>query len=344
MNSNNDFIYEAIANLENNINIPIGIEITKGNYDAILNIKNIQFIVEAKSAMRNSNQGLILSQLEELRNISKKPIIFIADYISKEGANQLKERGLNYIDTAGNAFISKGELWIYVEGQKRKVKHNTNQSRAFQESGIKIIFHLLNNPSSLQESYREIAQKVDVSLGSVSNVMAELEELNFILKTKAGRVLKNKQELLQRWVVAYNEILKPRILRKRMRFIDKATENDWRRIALKVTSNDLYEKEKQRANMLWGGEPGAALLTNGLRPEVFTLFTNYEISLIANRLRLVPDINGKVYVYKKFWSNTFGSSNVAPSLLVYADLISSGYGRNLEIANQIFENELQHIQ
>ena len=344
MSSNKDFIYEAIANLEKNVNIPISIDTTRGEYDAILSIKNYQFIVATKAAMRTTNQGLILAQLEELRNISNLPVIFIADYISKEGANQLKERGLNYIDTAGNAFISKGELWIYVEGQKRKVKHHTNQSRAFQEAGTKIIFYLLNNSESLQDSYREIAEKVNVSLGSVSNVMSELEERNYILKTKTGRILKNKQELLERWVVAYNEILKPRILRKRMRFIDRATENDWKRIAQKITSTDIYQQDKQRENILWGGEPGAALLTNSLRPEVFTLFTNYEIPLTANRLRLVPDINGKVYVYKKFWNNTSGSINVAPALLIYADLVNSGYGRNIEIAKQILDNELSYIQ
>ena len=69
MYHNNDFVYEAVANLENVIDVPIDIETNRGQYNAILNIKDIQFIVEAKSTMRTSNQGLVLSKLEELKEL-----------------------------------------------------------------------------------------------------------------------------------------------------------------------------------------------------------------------------------------------------------------------------------
>jgi len=334
MYRNNDFIYEAVANLENLINIPIDIETSRDNYDAILNIKNMQFVVEAKSAMRTSNQGLVLSQLEEIRNRSNKPIILIAQYISKEAANQLKERGFNYIDIAGNAFVKKGDLVIYIEGQKRRTATLTNQSRAFQEAGVKIIFHLLSEPENLQDSYRTIAQKVGVSLGSVSNVMAELEELNYLIKTNEKRVLKNKEELLERWLVEFNTVLKPRIIRSRMKFIDTDMVQNWRHTLLNQTGRDI----------LWGGESAGAILTDNLRPQEFTIYSNLELPEIAKTLRLVPDKTGNVEVRQKFWQNNNWNQNTVPALLIYTDLMNSGYGRNVEIANQVFENELQHIQ
>lgn len=334
MYRNQDFIYEAVTNLEKLIDIPIDIETSRANYDAVLNIKNIQFVVEAKSAMRTSNQGLVLSQLEEIRNRSNKPIILIAQYISKEAANQLKEREFNYIDIAGNAFVKKGDLVIYIEGQKRRTATLTNQSRAFQEAGVKIIFHLLSEPENLQDSYREIAQKVGVSLGSVSNVMAELEELNYLIKTKEKRVLKNKEELLERWLVEFNTVLKPRIIRSRMKFIDTDMAQNWRHTGLNQTGSDI----------LWGGESAGAILTDNLRPQEFTIYSNLELPEIAKTLRLVPDKTGNVEVRQKFWQNNNWNKNTVPALLIYTDLMNSGYGRNVEIANQIFENELQHIQ
>ena len=334
MYRNNDFIYEAVANLESVIKIPIDIETSRAQYDAILNIKNMQFVVVAKSAMRASNQGLILSQLEDLRNMSNRPIIFIADYISKEGASQLKERGFNYIDTAGNAFISKGDLMIYVDGQKRVSKHKINQSRAFQEAGVKIIFHLLSAPENLQHSYRKVAESIGVSLGSVSNVMAELEELNYLIKTKDKRVLKKKEELLERWLVEFNTVLKPRIIRSRMKFIDPDMAQNWRNMLLNQKPGEI----------LWGGEPAGAMLTDNLRPQEFTIYSNLELPEIAKALRLVPDKTGNVEVCQKFWKNNDTNLNITPALLIYTDLINSGYGRNVEIANEIFENELQHIQ
>lgn len=334
MYRNKDFIYEATSKLEELINIPIQVDSIMTEYDALLSVNNIQFIVESRSAVRTSNQGLILSQLEELNNNSSRPIILIAEYISKKATQELKERGINYIDVAGNAYIKHEDSAIFIEGQKNTKKDKTNQSRAFQETGLKIIFHLLNKPENGQDSYRRIAEQADVSVGSVSNVMAELETLNFLLKTNDKRVLKNKTELVERWVVDYNATLRPRILRKRMRFIDQEHLRNWQNIDLNT----------ENGSILWGGEPGGAILTKSLRPEQFTIFTDLELPIVANKMRLVPSEEGNVEVLQKFWRNNDNNNRVAPPLLVYADLINSGFERNLETAKKILTDELQHIQ
>ncbi len=333
MYRNNDFIYEATSKLEQLIDIPMQVESNRNNYDALLTINNIQFIVETKSTVRTSNQGFVLAQLEELIKNANRPIVLIAEYISKKATQELKERGINYIDVAGNAYIKYRDLAIFVEGQKSIKKDKTNQSRAFQETGLKILFHLLNKPEHLQDSYRKIAEQADVSIGSVSNVMAELEELNYLLKTNDKRVLKNTTDLLERWVVDFNAVLRPRIFRKRMRFIEQDQLKNWRNL-------DLHTK---KGSILWGGEPGGALLTESLRPEQFTVFTDRELSEVASKLRLIPNEDGKVEILQKFWKNDINDDQVAPALLIYADLMNSGYGRNIETAKKILENELQHI-
>ncbi|GAA3649890.1 type IV toxin-antitoxin system AbiEi family antitoxin [Flavivirga jejuensis] len=333
MYRNNDFIYEATSKLEQLINIPVEIDSSRQNYDVLLNIKDEQFIVEAKSAVRTSNQGLVLSQLKEVKHNSNRPVILIAEYISKKAAEMLKDHGINYIDIAGNTFIKKNNLVIFIEGQKKAKKEKTNQSRAFQEAGLKILFHLLYKPEHLQDSYRKIAENADVSIGSVSNVMAELEDLNFILKTNDKRVLKNKTELLERWIVEFNEVLRPRIMRKKMKFLDNDFQHQWRNINTHI--NDGY--------ILWGGEPGGAILTENLRPEKFTLFTDLDLSEVARSLKLVPSEDGEVEILLKFWKNDLGNNKTAPALLVYADLINSGFSRNIETAKQILENELRYI-
>ncbi|MCG2462299.1 hypothetical protein K8352_16175 [Flavobacteriaceae bacterium F89] len=333
MYRSNDLIYEAAENLGQLIDVPIEIDGIEQNYDALLTIKDVQFIVEAKSAVRTSNQAFILAQLEELKDKCNKPIILIAEYISKKATEELKKRSINYIDIAGNAFIKYNDLVIFIEGQKSTKKEKINQARAFQETGVKILFHLLSKPEHLQDTYRKIAEKAGVSLGSVSNVMSELEDLNYLLISKEKRVLRNKRELLQRWVVAYNEVLRPRIMRKRMRFMDPEYIRNWRNINVHTDQGTL----------VWAGEPGGALLTGNLRPEHFTVFTDLELAEVARTLHLVPSENGEMEVLQKFWKNDYNNKNVAPALLIYADLMNSGYGRNVEIANQILENDLQYI-
>jgi hypothetical protein len=333
MYRNNDFIYEAISKLEQLTGMVIEIDSGRQEYDALLSIRDIQFLVEAKATVRTSNQGLVLSKLAEMKSKSKRPLVLIAEYISKAACKELKERGINYIDVAGNTFIKHNDLIVFIEGQKKQVKEKNNQSRAFQEAGLKIIFHLLNNQDHLQDSYRKIAENSNVSVGSVSNVMAELEDLQYLLKTDNKRILKNKEELLERWIVDFNAILRPRIVRKRMTFLNPNFSQDWKN----------SDTQSNNGGILWGGEPGAAILTNNLRPEKFVLFTDLELSEVSKSLRLVPSENGEIEVLQKFWKYDL-SNRVAPALLIYADLINSGLGRNIETAKLILDNELRYIK
>lgn len=335
MYPNNDYIYDASVALEQLTGLNITIESRRSEYDGIIGINGHTFTVEAKTELRKQNKGFLYARLDELKAKSKRPTLIIAKYIASEVALELRENGINYLDVAGNCFIKYGELLLYIVGQKVHKKEKTNQAKAFQEAGIKIIFNLLNNPDNLQLSYRELAELADVSIGSVSNVMNELEELNFILKTKLKRVLKNKSVLLERWVIAYQDVLRPRLIKKQMRFINPDATQTWRNLYL----------DNEEGMTLWGAEPAAALLTNHLVPEKFCIYTKQSWQNLGQDIGLVPDLNGKVEVLHFFWKQSqINNEKTVPPLLIYADLIGSGYSRNIETAQIILENELQHIK
>lgn len=336
MYPNNDYIYDASVALEQLAGLTVTIESRRNEYDGIIDISGHTFTVEAKKELRKENKGFLLSRLDELKTITKRPMLVIAKYIATEVALELKENNINYLDVAGNCFIKYQGLLLYITGQKVHKKEKTNQAKAFQEAGIKIIFNLLSNPENLQLSYRELAELAEVSVGSVSNVMNELEEQNFILKTKLKRILKNKLILLERWIVAYHDVLRPRLVKKQMRFIKPDTIQNWK---------ELYLDNEEEIT-LWGAEPAAAILTNQLLPEKFSIYTTQSWQNIGQDLGLVPDVNGKIEIIQTFWKQKVKTieTKTVPQLLVYADLIGSGYGRNIETAKIILENELQHIK
>lgn len=335
MYTNNDFIYEATVQLEQLTQVPTQFNSKRKEYDAIITIKDVAFAVEAKAEVRASNKGIVLSDLDKLRGKTKRPILLVARFIAQDLALELRSKGINYLDVAGNAFIREGDLYIFITGQKVQRLTKTNQTRAFQEAGIKLIFHLLNNTDNLQLSYRELAELSDVAIGSISNVMKELEEQNFILKTQSKRVLKNKSELLNRWIIAYNDVLRPKILKKRMRFSTDEQLKNW---------NHLPIQDVEDMN-LWGGEPAAAILTGQLQPEKFYIYTNSNWQVVANEFKLIPDENGEIEIYHMFWreEDKLREKYITPTLLIYADLISSGYDSNIQIANQILDSELSII-
>lgn len=325
MNRNNDFIYDAVSKLENSTQLTIEVDSKRKEYDASITINDKRFNVVAKSSIRESNIGIILAPYINNQENSNSNIVFIAKYISKSSAHTLKENGLNYIDASGNAFIRMNEIFICIEGKKAD-KYDKEQSRAFQEAGLKLILLLLSKKESLNYSYRELSEKTDISIGSISNIINELEDLNFVLRTKEKRVIKNKKDLIERWVIAYNEVLKPRVLRKKMKF-------------LKTPLFDNIKNEADRKTAFWGGEPAAAILTSNLRPQQFILYSNQELSSLAKHFKLTPSPDGDMEICELFWKfDTNGLT--APPLIVYADLISSGFERNIEMAKIISQNEL----
>jgi hypothetical protein len=333
-----DFIYDAAAELENIADIPVPVDCSRKEYDAILTINEVQYTVEARSEIREANKGIVLAQLKELQEVSNRPIIIVAKFIASDIAKEFKKKDINYIDAAGNAYIKQKNFHLYITGQKVHKVKKINQSRAFQVAGIKLIFSLLSKPENLLLSYRELTEKTGIAIGSISNIMRELEDLNFILKTKTKRILKNKKELLYRWIVAYHDVLRPRLIKRKMRFSDKSKYINWKGIILNQT---------KEIDTLWGGEPGASILTNFLKPGTFTIYTTKSWQECAKGLGLVPDAKGDIEIILMFWNFVNPKEkdmSIVPPVLIYADLINSGFDRNIETAKIIFENELQNIK
>lgn len=336
MYRNNDYIYDAVVQLQELAGVTAEVESSRAEYDAVATIDNIQFVVISKSEIRTSNKGMVLNEISSIRTKTKKPIVAIAKFIAKDIAQELKDNGINYIDRAGNAYIRQGKLLVYITGQKAERPTVSNQSRAFQESGIKLIFQLLTQPDDLQLSYRSIAEKTGIALGSVSIIMKELDDLRFVVKTKNKRYLRNKKELLERWILAFNDVLRPRLLKKRFRFSNNEAYNKWQQLPL----NEMPGRN------VWGGEPGASILTKQLQPQDYTIYTDGGWQNIATKLKLIPDNDGDVEILAIFWKEdeTTDYKNIAPILIILAELMSSGKERNIETAKIITENELQHIK
>ena len=57
---------------------------------------------------------------------------------------------------------------------------------------------------------------------------------------------------------------------------------------------------------------------------------------------VIPDTDGDITVYEKFWAGE-DTVNVIPAILTYADLMDTANGRCIEAAQKIKENELKYL-
>ena len=331
MKGNKDIINEAISSLSKFTGIIADLEDGSIQGDAFFKIANEKFVIETKSTVTKGNKGITLMELKNISRETNLPVILITKYIPVEIAKEYVAEGVNYLDVAGNCSIRQNNLMLLIEGKKMAKAERVAQTRAFQESGIKLILLFLVDPQKTQLTYRNLAELADISLGSVGIIMQELTDLNFILKTKQTRKLKNIKELLARWITAYHDTLRPRLLKKQMRFVNPESYQKWKDLDLNQSAGLAY----------WGGEPGAHLLNSYLHPGKFTIYTDRNWQSFKE-IGLVPDDNGKVELLDLFWSPEI--YNGIPPVLIYADLMSSGSDRNIETANMILNNELQYIK
>jgi hypothetical protein len=271
-----------------------------------------------------------------LQNVGKyqSGYLLIAEKIAPKVKEVLRKERIAYLERNGDIYINQvtqGGLLIFVDGNKPIVEKSDLTGRAFTKTGLKVVFHFLLEEELVNKPYREIAAQAGTALGNVTNVVNGLREAGFLLKERKDRyVLVHKKELLTKWLTAYEEVLKPKLEIGRFRFAKEEYLYDWRSLPL---SDQLS---------WWGGEPAANILTAYLKPEDFTLYTLETKSELMRRYRLKPDPAGNICVYKKFWQGDYTIDHIAPPLLVYADLVSTGDRRCIETAERIFDEYLQN--
>lgn len=259
--------------------------------------------------------------------LSNSPSLIIAKKISQSVKQLLKTKKISFIESIGNIYIETGTLYILIEGNKHSEPGNQFTNRAFAGTGLRLVFNLLLDPTLINLSYREIGKNLDISYANVAYIFKDLEKEGFIPYNKRGfRSLKNKGDLLNRWMYAYSKKLKPGLLLGRYKFLNAEKFNDW--VSIKFESSDT----------VWGGEPAGDLLTEYLKPEILTIYTEEPILSFIKKMKIVPSRNGNVFIYQKFWKKFEETiTQIAPVLLVYADLMTSNDERCLETAGIIYE-------
>lgn len=301
----------------------------KYRHDAIIKIQwddlDYYFAAEIKNIVTRAILGVAVQQLNQF----KQKGMLVAKYINPRIADELKKMDVPFIDTAGNAYINEPPLLVYIKGNKPDEKDILEQpTRTFRPTGLQVIFALLCNPGLENNPFREIAIKADVALGTVGWVMYDLRRMGYIIDMgRRNRRLVRKDNLLNRWVAAYPEQLRPKKMIGRFR----ADNHNW------WENTDLNE-----INALWGGEVAANKMTQYLKPQIITIYAKQPIGRFLFKNRLKNDVNGDIEILNIFWEfeQDHLHNELVPLLLIYADLLATGDARNIETARMIYEKEL----
>jgi hypothetical protein len=303
------------------------VQLPKTRADALVRIgygdREATYAVELKRGLRPNGMGAVLHQLERLGEQG----LLVADHVTPPMAEELRARKIPFVDAAGNAFLDQPPLFVWVKGEKPRAAAGGAQpmGRAFQASGLQVLFALICHPEWAELPYREIAQRANVAHGTVGWVMAELPKLGFMTELRGKRRLMQRERLLQQWAEFYPRALRPRLLLGRYRAENLAW---WDTI------------DPVRYGAVLGGEPAGGRITHYLRPGAATFYTEKVDPRLLVDLRLRTDVNGNVEIYRRFWTFDGDQAGLAPTPLVYADLMATGDGRCIETAKMIYAEHL----
>lgn len=185
------------------------------------------------------------------------------------------------------------------------------------KTALLVLFYLLQDKANVNQSIRQIADITGVSLGSVHSVLNDLRERGFLIENGPQRMLRKRGTIVEWWARGYAETLKSKLLIGRFTFLTPKVRNNWPEIILPDT-------------LCWGGEPAAALRGEPIQPGRWDIYTADNADTLIATGRMIPNPQGEIFVYTKFWKST-----ETPAMVVYADLMCTDDPRCREIAEHL---------
>lgn len=269
--------------------------------------------------------GMLVQQLKAMPMAG----LLVADYINPVMAQKLKDHNVQFIDTAGNAYLNQLPLFIWVTG--KKPQHQPARHKAFNIPMLKIIYCALLDDTLLNTPYRNIANTADVALGAVGDALDQLKAQGFVKGTPHAKnwKLDNREKLLQKWVEQFPD----KVLAKHHAGIFIADDPQW------WETFDL-----QTVDGYWGGEVAGAQLTGYLKPKTASLYLpedQVRPLLQTARLRKPQPWElqeaGIVDIYTLVLDPPVNDKRTVHPLLVYTELMATDDARNMETAQKIYD-------
>src|SRR3990172_4365623 len=265
--------------------------------------------------------------------------MLIADFLTPPVALRLGEKGVAFVDAVGNAWIEQPGLVLWHTGNKPVRTPKAGQAvRVFQPAGIQVVFALLCDPGCVNAPVREIAEMAGVAHGTVGRILDDLRRMGHVVelgRREGARGRARQRRLLQRrrlldlWVEAYAQVLRPRLDPRRYR-------------PLNATTPDWWKKAAYRELGAWlGGEGAAEMVTRYLKPQDITIYADDRAAFLKKH-RLVFDPQGLVILLDRFWhfDHEWEFPDVVPPALIYADLLATGDDRCRETAGMVYDKYL----
>ena len=297
--------------------------------------RGVLYAVAVRRRLTPATLGPVLHPLAG----TKGPAMVMAEYVTPPMAQHLRAQGVAFVDAVGNAWIEQPGLMIWHTGTKpARTAHARQAVRVFQPAGIRVVFALLCEPGRVNMPVREIAEAAGVAHGTVGRILDDLRRMGYVVELghRAGargrarqRQLQQRRRLLDLWVEAYAQVLRPRLDPRRYRPLNALALDWWKKATYRALGARL------------GGEGAAEIVTRYLKPQDITIYADDRAAFLKKH-KLAADPRGAVIVLDRFWrfEHEWEFPDAVPPVLIYADLLATGDDRCRETAGMVYDKYL----
>ncbi len=264
----------------------------------------------------------------------RKSWILLAPHVSPQMGAYLAERGVNYLDQVGNCRLQLDDAYLaLVEG--RKPRRRPVLQEGIRAPGYQVLFTLLAEPRLLEGTVRQIGAGAGVGKTTAAKMIRRLREEQLIAPADRGHRLLQPARLVDRWLIAYHDVVRPHLFAGSYRTPDADPP------ALVERIEGILDHEEIAG--VWSG--GAALhrITGWYRGRSTVLHLPEIPSGLARLLRALPAREGDLTVLRL--PGPVAAAGIAPRtahpLLVYTELATRGGERAREIAQQFWAEYLE---
>ncbi len=298
-------------------------------------LNTIEYLFDYKTRISMASVGVLSDKLRRVEAQFKIRPLLLTERISDDLAEALRNQGIEYLDAGGNMYLNSPAIYAVITGRPVPKDRSIEKSKSLTATDLMLMYVLLRETKAIDLGYRELAQKSGISLGAVSNTFETLLNTGYLerLRNKMYQIA-DYNKLLNRWDLGYAEALRPKL------FIGTFT------FAGSRSTEERIEKMQHLAEQgecLIGGELGAALITNYLRPQHFVLHVGENYRSLITKLLLRPVSNGEVVFLKSFGTDNSWQerSGIAHPLLIRAELLTQNDSRLQETANLLLDRYIQ---
>ena len=263
--------------------------------------------------------------------------VLVAPFVSTKTAEKLISLGIQFMDTAGNAYLERPGITILITSRPKPeglVIRPTSKSSS--RRGLEITYVLLTHPTALHATLQYIADAAGAAVSTTKEVLDDLESLGTLSVKGRKRRFTNIDKANKDWMALYASRLRPQLAATRF-----------------TTSRPTWWREFDFAEhgAFLGGEPAAELLTGTLKARDITIYIpNDRQGALIRQARLRADPNGEIELIEPFWPTNSQHMMPVPDLdqpvvdplLICADLIRTGDDRNVEASWAVYEKFIRN--